>query len=94
STQRRVVTSQEESVCVGEFESSRAHQEEHVLVEIEEEEEEEEEEQVVIQIPMAQTIRALSNPVEGGAAPLCNGLTTEIELKSGFLHHLPKFHGL
>ncbi|XP_062014166.1 uncharacterized protein LOC133730628 [Rosa rugosa] len=60
--------------------------------------EEEEEE------PMAglnQTIRQLSSSNEGGAAPTCiiypepaDGKVAEFELKSGFLHHLPKFHGL
>ena len=51
--------------------------------------------------PMAETIRQLSNAQEGGAAPLCitypepaEGKEADFELKSGFLHHLPKFHGL
>ena len=51
--------------------------------------------------PMAETIRQLSNATEGGAAPLCItypepavGKEADFELKSGFLHHLPKFHGL
>ncbi|XP_061993653.1 uncharacterized protein LOC133711564 [Rosa rugosa] len=48
-----------------------------------------------------QTIRQLSSSNEGGAAPTCiiypepaDGKVAEFELKSGFLHHLPKFHGL
>ena len=50
---------------------------------------------------MAETINQLSNATEGGAAPLCitypepaEGKDADFELKSGFLHHLPKFHGL
>ena len=54
-----------------------------------------------VQAPMAETIRQLSNPTGGGVAPLCiaypepgEGLNDDFELKSGFLHHLPKFHGM
>ena len=51
--------------------------------------------------PMAETIRQLSNGTEGEVVPLCitypepaEGKEADFELKSGFLHHLPKFHGL
>ena len=54
-----------------------------------------------LEAPMAETIRQLSNGTEGEAAPLCitypepaEGKEADFELKSGFLHHLPKFHGL
>jgi hypothetical protein len=54
-----------------------------------------------LQSPMAETIRQLSNGTEGEVAPLCitypepaEGKEADFELKSGFLHHLPKFHGL
>ena len=50
---------------------------------------------------MAETIRQLANQTEAGATPLAiaypepaQGFTGNFELKSGFLHHLPKFHGL
>ena len=52
-------------------------------------------------LPMAETIRQLSNGTEGEVVPLCitypepaEGKEADFELKSGFLHHLPKFHGL
>ncbi|KAK9901740.1 hypothetical protein M0R45_002012 [Rubus argutus] len=54
-----------------------------------------------LELPMAETIRQLSNGTEGEVAPLCitypepaEGKEADFELKSGFLHHLPKFHGL
>lgn len=64
-----------------------------------------EENKVVLEehIPMAETIRQLSSAPEGGVgfAPSCViypapavGKTADFELKSGFLHHIPKFHGL
>ncbi|XP_062025882.1 uncharacterized protein LOC133742218 [Rosa rugosa] len=83
------------------FEEEEEEVTEEDVANTEEEEEEEHARVEQVQAPMAETIRQLSNPTGGGAAPLCiaypepgEGLNDDFELKSGFLHHLPKFHGM